>query len=92
MDEDKTFRRSIGLWSAVAIVIGSIIGSGIFIRPADIAAQLGSPSLIFLVWVVAGGFTFFNALIQAEVGAMLPETGGQYAFMRTKILEKILLI
>ena len=83
MDEDKTFRRSIGLWSAVAIVIGSIIGSGIFIRPADIAAQLGSPSLIFLVWVVAGGFTFFNALIQAEVGAMLPETGGQYAFMRT---------
>ena len=83
MAEEKIFRRSLGLWSATAIVIGSVIGSGIFIRPADIAALLGSPYLIFSVWIVAGAFTFFSALVQAEVGAMLPVTGGQYAFMRT---------
>ena len=67
MAEEKRLSRSIGLWSATAIVIGSVIGSGIFIRPADIAALVGSPLLIFSVWIVAGAFTFLSAIVQAEV-------------------------
>ena len=80
--QQKNFTRSIGLYTAVSIVIGSVIGTGIFIRPAEMAGLLGSPMLILLVWVVAGIFTLFVAMVNAEVGAMLPHTGGQYVFMQ----------
>jgi len=64
------------------MVIGSIIGSGIFMRPAEMAALLGSPFQILLVWVIGGILTLFIAMVYAELGAMMPETGGQYAFLR----------
>ena len=76
------FQRTIGLRTATALVVGSIVGSGIFMRPAEMASLLGSPILVIVVWVVAGIFTLLSALVLAEVAAMLPETGGQYAFMR----------
>ena len=76
------FQRSIGLKTATALVVGSIVGSGIFMRPAEMAALLGSPAQVMLVWVVAGLFTLLSVLVLAEVAAMLPETGGQYAFMQ----------
>jgi APA family basic amino acid/polyamine antiporter len=82
MNNAGDLKRSFGLLPAIAIVIGSVIGSGIFVRPADMAALLGTPALIFLAWVAAAAFSFFNALIQAEIGAMIPKTGGQYTFMR----------
>ncbi len=78
----STFKRSIGLYTAISLVIGSIIGSGIFMRPAEMAALLGSPFQILLVWLIGGVLTLFIAMIYAELGAMMPETGGQYAFLR----------
>ena len=82
MPQHQYFQRTIGLSTATAIVIATIIGSGIFMRPAEMAALLGSPVLIFAVWIIAGLFTMLSAMVLAEVAAMLPETGGTYAFMR----------
>jgi len=73
---------SLGFWSAISIVIGSIIGSGIFMKPATMASQLGSPELLIAVWIGAGVITLFGALGNAEVASMFPETGGQYIFFQ----------
>ena len=75
-------KKTIGLWSATSIVIGSIIGANIFMKPATMAAQLGSPHMILLVWLVAGIVSMFGAMAYAELGAMFPETGGQYVYLR----------
>ncbi len=76
------FKRSLNLNTTIALVIGGIIGSGIFMKPALMANQLGSPLLILSVWVVAGIVTLFGALSNAEVAAMFPETGGQFVFFQ----------
>src|SRR6266487_5587029 len=75
-------KKTIGLWSATTIVIGSIIGSSIFMKPATMAAQLGSPVMIIIVWIVAGIISMFGAMAYAELGTMFPETGGQYVYLR----------
>src|SRR4029453_985078 len=64
------------------LVVGTIIGSGIFVRPAEMAALLGSPGLISLAWLASGILTMLSVMGMAEIGAMLPEEGGIYAFMR----------
>jgi APA family basic amino acid/polyamine antiporter len=73
---------SIGYNAATAVVIGSIIGSGIFMKPAVMAAQTGSPVWLTVVWIVAGIFSLFGALIFAEAGCMFPQTGGLYVYLR----------
>jgi APA family basic amino acid/polyamine antiporter len=78
----SSLARKIGLWSATTIVIGSVIGSSIFMKPATMAAQLGSPVMIIIVWVVAGIISMFGAMAYAELGTMFPETGGQYVYLR----------
>lgn len=75
-------KRSLGLNTTIAIVVGGVIGSGIFMKPALMGSQLGSPVLLLSVWVVAGIITLFGALSNAEVAAMFPETGGQYVFFK----------
>ena len=75
-------KRNLGLNTTIALVIGGVIGSGIFMKPALMGAQLGSPLLLLSVWVVAGIITLFGALSNAEVAAMFPETGGQYIFFK----------
>ena len=75
-------QKTIGLWPATSIVIGSVIGSGIFMKPATMAGQLGSPYLLIGVWVVAGIISIFGAMAFAELGTMFPETGGQYVYLR----------
>lgn len=75
-------QKTIGLWSATTIVIGSVIGSSIFMKPATMAGQLGSPYLLIIVWIVAGVVSLFGAMAFAELGTMFPETGGQYVFLR----------
>lgn len=82
MNQQNTLQKKIGFWSATAIVVGSIIGSGVFMKPATMAAQLGSPIWLTLVWIIAGLFSLFGALIYAELGAMMPETGGIYVYFR----------
>ena len=74
--------KKIGFWSATSIIIGSIIGSGVFMKPSSMAAQLGSPVWLTLIWIIAGFFSLFGALIYAELGAMIPETGGLYIYFR----------
>lgn len=74
--------RKLGLWVSISIVLGSVIGSSIFMKPATMAAQLSSPLLLLLVWIVAGIISLFGAMINAEVGCILPETGGQYVYFR----------
>ncbi len=75
-------QRKLGLWASVSIVVGAVIGSSIFMKPATMAAQLSSPLMLLLVWVVAGIVSLFGGMINAEVGCVLPETGGQYVYFR----------
>lgn len=79
---DPQLQRKLGLWACTSIVAGSVIGSSIFMKPATMAGQLGSPVLLLLVWVVAGVVSLFGGMINAEVGAALPATGGQYVYFR----------
>ena len=72
----------LGLWTTVALVVGGVIGSGIFLKPAQMALQLGSPMLLLGVWIFAGVMTLFGALTNAEIAAMIPQTGGQYIFFQ----------
>ena len=74
--------RRLGMLDGTAIVIGIVIGSGIFVLPNLIARSLPSASAILAVWVVAGLLSFLGALAYAELGAMLPATGGQYVYLR----------
>ncbi|MDQ6665800.1 MAG: amino acid permease [Acidobacteriota bacterium] len=74
--------RKLGLVDASAIVIGIVIGSGIFLLPNLIARNLPSQGAIIAVWIVAGVLSFFGALAYAELGAMMPATGGQYVYLR----------
>ncbi len=80
--EKEQLARTLGLWSTIALVVGGVIGSGIFLKPSLMASQLGSPLLLLSVWILAGVISLFGALSNAEVAAMLPETGGQYIFFR----------
>jgi APA family basic amino acid/polyamine antiporter len=79
---EPQLRRSLGLGSAIAIVVGGVIGSGIFMKPHEIARALPSEAWIYAVWGILGVLCLFGAFAFAELGAMFPEAGGQYAFLR----------
>ena len=74
--------RRLGLWSAIAVVIGSAIGSGIFRSPAGIADKLPGPLPMLAVWTAGGIFALCGALTLSEVASALPRTGGMYVFCR----------
>lgn len=74
--------RVLGFWDIIGIIVGGVIGSGIFIVPASVAGNVGSPLIIFLVWMVGGVLCFFGALSFSELGAAFPEAGGMYIFLR----------
>lgn len=74
--------RALGLWQATAIVVGIMIGSAIFIVPAEITREVGSARAALGVWAVAGVLTLFGALSFAELAAMMPQAGGQYVYLR----------
>ncbi len=78
----RELQRTLGLWSAVAVVIGSTIGSGIFRSPAGIAARLPGPLPMLSVWAAGGLFAICGALTLAEIASALPKTGGMYVFCR----------
>jgi APA family basic amino acid/polyamine antiporter len=73
--------RALGLWSAVSIVIGTVIGSGVFLVPSTMIVKLGSVPMLFVVWVVAGLLSLFGALTYAELAAAMPEAGGEYVYL-----------
>jgi APA family basic amino acid/polyamine antiporter len=74
-----------GLFSATAIVMGSMIGSGIFIVPADMSRLLGSPALLIGAWLVTAVMTIIGALSYGELAAMMPKAGGQYVYLRESL-------
>ena len=74
--------QSLGLFSSTALVIGSMIGSGIFIVEADIARGTDSPALLVAAWVVTAILTLIGALSYGELAAMMPKAGGQYVYLR----------
>ena len=79
------FVRAISRLDATALVVGSMIGSGIFIVSADILRQVHSPGLLLVVWVVSGIVTLFGALTYGELAAMYPKAGGNYVYLREGI-------
>jgi APA family basic amino acid/polyamine antiporter len=74
--------RDLGVSHAAAIVVGTIIGSGIFLVPAEMMQAVGSAKLVYLAWLVGGALSFFGALTYAELGAMRPLAGGEYVYVR----------
>src|SRR5213083_1832607 len=74
--------RRLGLWSAVAVLVGSTIGSGIFRSPAGIAEKLPGPLALLAIWLSGGLFVLCGALTLAEVAGAFPRTGGVYVFIR----------
>ena len=80
--EVREFKREMSLFDAVMIVMGAMIGSGIFIVSADIARTVGSPGLLLLVWLITGVVTVIGALSYGELAGMMPHAGGLYVYLR----------
>src|SRR5688572_11098037 len=73
---------TLGIFSAVMLVAGGVIGSGIFRKPGGMAGQVGSPEVLLAVWLVAGIVSILGTLSNAELASMMPRTGGQYVFLQ----------
>src|SRR5512136_798 len=82
METAREFKRELRLLDSTMIVIGSMIGSGIFIVSADIARTVGGPGWLLASWVVAGLLTVVGALSYGELAGMMPRAGGQYVYLR----------
>jgi basic amino acid/polyamine antiporter, APA family len=80
-EKSAGLQRSLGLWPTIAIVIGTVIGSGIFLVPNDMVKAVGSPGLVFAVWIFGGILSLFGALTYAELSAALPGAGGEYVYL-----------
>jgi APA family basic amino acid/polyamine antiporter len=74
--------RALGLRHAISIVVGTIIGSGIFLVPKEMMQAVGSPMIVYLAWIVGGLLSIFGALTYAELGALKPQAGGEYVYVR----------
>ena len=81
MAEGQLARR-LGLFDATMIVMGGIVGSGIFINPSVVARQVGTPALILAAWAIGGAIALAGAFVYAELAALRPAVGGQYAYLR----------
>src|SRR5512144_1425375 len=79
---DTEFKRGLGLFDSTMVVVGSMIGSGVFIVSADMARRLGSPGWLLVAWAVTGLLTVMAALSYGELAAMMPRAGGQYVYLR----------
>ena len=74
--------RGLGAWASAAIVVGTMIGTGIFLKPAEMAREGRSVSVVFAAWIVGAILSIFGAFSFAELGAIIPEAGGEYAYLR----------
>lgn len=80
--DSKGLARDLNVSHASAIVVGTIIGTGIFLVPTEMMQAVGTAKLVYLAWVVGGILSFLGALSYAELGAMKPEAGGEYVYLR----------
>jgi APA family basic amino acid/polyamine antiporter len=81
-EKGPSFKRELGLFDGIMLVVGSMIGSGIFIVSADIARQVGSSGWLILIWVLTGVITIIAAVSYGELSAMFPKAGGQYVYLK----------
>ena len=79
---DPTFARGLGLFDSVMVVVGVMIGSGIFIVSADMSRQIGSAGWLLVAWIFTGVLTIAGALSYGELAAMMPRAGGMYIYLR----------
>src|SRR5881394_2960764 len=79
-DERPGLLPALGVFTTMMVVIGGVIGSGVFRKSGLMAAEVGSPLVLLAVWVLAGLITMFGTLAAAEVSSMIPQTGGQYVY------------
>ena len=79
--QNPELRRALGPWAAIAVVIGTTIGSGIFLVPTQMIRAVGSPAKVFEVWIFGGILTLFGALTYAELSAAMPGAGGEYVYL-----------
>jgi APA family basic amino acid/polyamine antiporter len=77
----KGLVRGLGLWSATAVVVGSMIGQSVFLVANDMARELGSVTKILSVWILGGVVVLFGSFCYAELGAAMPEAGGDYVYL-----------
>jgi len=73
--------RGLGLWAAAAIVVGSMIGQSVFLVASDMSREVGSMTKVLVVWIVGGVVVLFGAFCYAELGAAMPEAGGDYIYL-----------
>jgi len=78
----RSLVRGLGLMAATSITVAGVIGTGVFLKARVMTCNVGSPALVLLAWVVAGALSIAGSLTYAELGAMMPEAGGEYAFVR----------
>ena len=81
-DEENDFHRGLGLFDATMIVVGGMIGSGIFVVSAEMGRWIGSPGWLLVAWVITGVLTVSAALSYGELAGMMPQAGGQYVYLR----------
>src|SRR5215210_3534894 len=79
---DTEFARGLGLYDSTMVVVGSMIGSGIFIVSADMARNVGGAGWLLIAWLLTGALTIVGALSYGELAAMMPRAGGQYVYLR----------
>src|SRR3954469_24163797 len=82
MKQEYSLKRDLGLWTAVALVVGTVIGSGIFIVPNTMIRNVGTPGMVFVVWAVGGFISLSGAVTYAELSAAMPGAGGEYVYLR----------
>lgn len=75
-------KRDLGQWAAASIVVGTVIGSGIFLVPRTMVQRVGSPEMVFAVWIFGGLLSLAGALSYAELAAAMPEAGGEYTYLK----------
>ncbi|MBA2335227.1 MAG: amino acid permease, partial [Blastocatellia bacterium] len=81
-DEKYKLVRGLGLLAAVSVIIGNVIGTGVFLKARVMTCNVGSPEWVLIAWVAAGFLSLAGALTYAELTAMKPEAGGEYVFLR----------
>ena len=80
--QDREFARGLGLFDSTMLVVGVMIGSGIFIVSAEMAREIGSPGWLLVAWAIGGALTIAGALCYGELSAMMPQAGGMYIYLR----------
>lgn len=77
--ENRGLKKELGFIASISIVVGMVIGSGVFFKPTAVFGTTGAPGLGILAWVIAGVITLAGGLTTAEIGAAIPKTGGMIA-------------